>query len=189
MDLKEEGLPDNLRGRTSQPRVEAMRAEIFQAVRVTILPRAIWDTFSIASSTPGHVKVAGTWDLSYDTSITTLDGCSEIIAGICTAGAKLDDLIGEYQKISMSKAVMLDQVSTWAIQQVMILVLGLIKKSILEKASRLTPVIRPGFEKWPILNQVGLFSMLDASKIGVRLTSSLLMVPSKSISFIIGILK
>ena len=185
--MQEEGMPANLRARDGQPRVMAMRAEVLQALRAALVPSAIWETFSVAKLEPGRFQIAGKWELSCDASITTLDGCDEIIAGICTAGAGIDVLVDEYQKSSMSKAVMLDQISTWAIQQVLIHVLELIKQSISNRTPRLTPVVRPGFEKWPITNQTAIFSMLDASKIGVRLTDSLLMVPSKSVSFIIGI--
>ncbi|NMC05202.1 MAG: hypothetical protein GYA24_08325 [Candidatus Lokiarchaeota archaeon] len=152
-----------------------------------MMPSAVWDLFSITTCANGRVKVEGTWDLTHDPSITTLDGCNEIIAGICTAGSRIDELISECQKTSMSKAVMIDQVGTWAVQQVMITLVDSINRTIPEKTARFTPVIRPGFEKWPISNQSLLFSMLDASRIGVKLTTSLLMVPSKSISFIIGI--
>ena len=46
----------------------------------------------------------------------------------------------------------------------------------------------PGYGDWPLEVQRRLFELLDAPrKVGVSLTDSLLMVPSKSVSAIIGV--
>ena len=45
----------------------------------------------------------------------------------------------------------------------------------------------PGQEGWPIQQQRVFFGLLPAEEIGVRLTTSCLMLPRKSISFVIGL--
>jgi len=45
----------------------------------------------------------------------------------------------------------------------------------------------PGQEGWPIQQQRVLFDLLPAGEIGVRLTASYLMLPRKSLSFVVGL--
>ena len=45
----------------------------------------------------------------------------------------------------------------------------------------------PGQEGWSIWQQQMLFGLLSAEEIGVRLTESCLMLPRKSVSFVIGL--
>ena len=45
---------------------------------------------------------------------------------------------------------------------------------------------QPGQEGWSIGQQKVLFSLVPADEIGVRLTESYLMIPRKSVSFVIG---
>lgn len=52
---------------------------------------------------------------------------------------------------------------------------------------RLTPRISPGYGDLPLELQVPLLAALNADKIGVRLTSGLMMLPEKSVSAIMGL--
>ena len=45
----------------------------------------------------------------------------------------------------------------------------------------------PGQEGWPITQQRVLFGLLPAQRIGVRLTETCLMLPRKSVSFVVGL--
>jgi hypothetical protein len=45
----------------------------------------------------------------------------------------------------------------------------------------------PGESKWDIKGLKDIFDLVDSQQIGVRLTDSMLMVPMKSLSFVIGL--
>ena len=58
----------------------------------------------------------------------------------------------------------------------------------LKEGETLVSRYSPGYGDWPLEAQRRLFELLDAPrKAGVSLTDSLLMVPSKSVSAIIGV--
>jgi cobalamin-dependent methionine synthase I len=44
----------------------------------------------------------------------------------------------------------------------------------------------PGYGDWELSSQTALLSLVDAGRIGIRLTGDFLMIPAKSISGVIG---
>ena len=60
----------------------------------------------------------------------------------------------------------------------------------LEQGETLVPRYSPGYGDFPLTAQKTILALLDAPRsIGVSLTSSLMMVPSKSVSAVIGVKK
>lgn len=51
------------------------------------------------------------------------------------------------------------------------------------------PRVSPGYGKWPVTCQPELLALLPAAKLGVALTPGLMMVPRKSVSFAVALVK
>ncbi|MEE0867159.1 MAG: vitamin B12 dependent-methionine synthase activation domain-containing protein [Clostridia bacterium] len=119
-----------------------------------------------------------------------LKNCSEIILFTATIGIETDRIINRYSPVSPSAAVIAQAVGTAYIEAWCDLLCSRFEKEEREKGNSLRPRFSPGYGDAPLEMQKSIFSVLDCSrKIGVSLSNSLLMLPSKSVSAIIGISK
>ncbi len=110
-----------------------------------------------------------------------LKGCNEVILFAATIGVSIDFLISKYGKISPVKGLMFQAIGTERIESLCdefckFLNLGL------------RPRFSPGYGDFSLECQKEIFKMLDCPrKIGLTLNESLLMLPSKSVTAIMGI--
>lgn len=114
--------------------------------------------------------------------------CHEIILFAATLGAEFDRLLIKYTKSSPSSAVILNAIGTAYIEAWCDKIYCDFKDAEENNNNYLRPRFSPGYGDLPLELQKDIFSVLDCNrKIGVSLTDSLLMTPSKSVSAIIGI--
>lgn len=113
-------------------------------------------------------------------------GASRLIMALCTIGPELEKRVAELMTTDMTRAMALDGAGTAAVGEVS----RLVKERIIanaESAGLKTGMkANPGQEGWPIEQQRTFFNLIPAGRIGVRLTESCLMLPRKSVSFVIG---
>ena len=117
-----------------------------------------------------------------------LSGCESVIVFAATVGIELDRLIARYSRISPAKAHMLDAIGAERIESLCDSFCADVK----EQKRRLGMDIRPrfsaGYGDLPLELQRNIFATLDChKKIGVSLSDSMLMSPSKSVTAIIGV--
>ncbi len=119
-----------------------------------------------------------------------LKGCNEIILFTATLGTEFDRLLIKYSKSSPSSAVILNAIGTAYIEAWCDKIYDDFKNAEEKMENYLRPRFSPGYGDLSLDTQKDIFSVLDCNrKIGVSLTDSLLMTPSKSVSAIIGISK
>lgn len=117
-----------------------------------------------------------------------LNGCGKVLAFAATLGAGVDYLIQRYTRLEMSRAVILQAVSAAVIESYCNEVCGRLAESYRAQGWFLRPRFSPGYGDFSLELQKPLLGALDAGKrIGIKLTDSLLMTPSKSVSAVIGV--
>ena len=112
-----------------------------------------------------------------------LDSCEIVYPFIATIGPELESVASEQQRLT--RKFFLEIVGDFALTNAMWYMEGKIKeKYSIKRSSTMTP---GSLENWPITQQVPLFDLFgaDLKKVGVELTSSMLMKPRKSLSGII----
>lgn len=117
-----------------------------------------------------------------------LDGCEKAILMCATLGAEIDKLIRINQISDMARAVVLDSFSSVAIEQVC----NKIDEIIAEQYSDMNMTFRfsPGYGDYPIELQQTFLKLLDSQRrIGLTTNESFLLIPSKSVTAIIGLSK
>ena len=150
---------------------------IDEAVRVLRTAR-IWRRLPMA-----QIPSPGT------TLLRHLDGCAEAYLACGTIGPGIDALQRRVSVTSGADALIVQAVGAALIERYMDDVENEIRA---ELASGETLVTRysPGYGDFPLEAQREILAILDTPrKIGVSLTDSLLMVPSKSVSAVIGVTK
>lgn len=115
-------------------------------------------------------------------------GASYAAVGVTTAGPDIEEQVTSFFNTGEAlEGVTLDAYGTTAVDEIR----GLVRKEIFLKVSAEGMTIgynvSPGGHKIPLAGQKAIFSLVDAERIGVRLTDSYLMSPVKSSSFIIPV--
>lgn len=117
-----------------------------------------------------------------------LAGCEKVIALAATVGEDIEEEVtrrfnsGEY-----SLAVLMDAAATAAVEQ---LADGM-EKALAPKMAAQGFLMKwrfsPGYGDWPLEQQPELIRLAQAEKIGMSLSSSMMLIPRKSITAIIGL--
>lgn len=109
-----------------------------------------------------------------------LAGCKKVVLFGATIGIGFDQLLKKTQVVSPSRAVVLQAVGTAAIESLC--------DRFCAELGETRPRFSPGYGDLPLETQTDLFRVLNLSKsIGVTLTDSLLMTPTKSVTAIVGL--
>lgn len=126
----------------------------------------------------------GSFSLISKDLVHHLDGCEKAVIFAATLGVGIDRLITRYSHVSPSKAVMFQAIGTEQIEALCDLFCTSLSA---EHGVNLTSRFSPGYGDLPIDAQKDLFANLECStKIGLALTDSFIMSPSKSVTAIAG---
>lgn len=117
-----------------------------------------------------------------------LQDCSGVILFAATLGAEADMLIRRYNKLLMSKAVVMQAAAAAMIEEYCNTVNEKLREEYYKRQLYLRPRFSPGYGDFPLACQMDICSALELNKrIGITLTDSCIMVPSKSVTAVIGI--
>ena len=149
--------------------------------------KACYDKFPI--SMPGSSMLdLGFMSVSSKSLAKNLSCCNEIILFTATIGIETDRLIQKYTALSPVYAVVLQAVGAAAIEGWCNELNSRFAEREQKNKRYLRPRFSPGYGDLPLNMQKDIFRVLDCSrKIGVTLTDSLMMLPTKSVSALIGI--
>ncbi len=149
-------------------------------------PRCIWREYPLKIN-----------DDSIDMSVLRTDSkdlarnlkdCRSVVLFAATLGSGVDLLLNRYSLLKVSRCVVLQaaasaMLETWCDEQN-----ASIRREYEEKGLYLRPRFSPGYGDFSLECQKGISEALQLSKrIGITLTDSLLMVPSKSVTAVIGV--
>lgn len=117
-----------------------------------------------------------------------LRGCKSVILFGATLGAGVDLLLRRYSALQMSRAVVMQAASAAMIESYCNLENGRLSEEYRKKGLYLRPRFSPGYGDFPLEAQKAFAQALELEKrAGIVLTDSLLMVPSKSVTAVIGV--
>lgn len=117
-----------------------------------------------------------------------LQDCTQIVVFAATLGAGCDYLTRKYMKLELSRAVTLQAAATAMLEEYCDSLCRKAQEEYEKKGLFLRPRFSPGYGDFPLAVQKDILNALEAGKrIGIKLTDSLLMVPSKSVTAVMGI--
>lgn len=114
-----------------------------------------------------------------------LDGCERAVVFAATVGVGIDRLIAKYSVLSPAKALMFDAMGTERIEALC----DTFCSDVTEKYQMFAkPRFSPGYGDLDLSFQKEIFSVLNCRKhIGLSISDSLMMSPSKSVTAIVGL--
>ena len=165
------------------PPEELPLAECLETAKGAAQCRAVWCRYPLA-------RDGETLDLGFARTDSRdlrnhLEGCGEILLFACTAGAEMDRRIARAKIGSPAKGLLMHAIGAQQVEGGCDRLCGYL--ALLFPDRQLTDRFSPGYGDLPLEMQRDVMEALDCGRtIGITLTDSLLMTPSKSVTAIIG---
>ena len=186
--LRYQGYHHNKAVETNEIILQITRGEIEQSYCL-FEPKGIYSKVMIKNiSSEGRINLENGLCLEINNSmLNLLKGTSYLAFGLSTIGKNLEEKVVElFAQNEYPKAMALDAVGTVASKFLSNYVKSLICQEAKEQNFQTTKYFSPGSGDWNISQQKNIFQIIPAGKIGVKLTESYMMIPKKSLSWVIG---
>jgi hypothetical protein len=135
-----------------------------------------------------RLKLEGGGKLSGELLVEHMGGAQEAIIVLCTVGEALERRAAEVSKEDAVYGLALDGVGSAGVEALANAACALFEEEVTKEDCQVTIPLSPGMVGWPVeQGQPQIFDLLDAGEIGVRLTESMMMLPRKSLTFVLGI--
>lgn len=149
--------------------------------------RGVWEIYDYANQT---VASEPPFNIVGNSIIKHLNGCEKVICMAATVGAEIEREINKkFERGEYLASVLLDAAATAAVEQTA----DAMEKNFAAKFSKDGYKMRwrfsPGYGDWNLTEQEKLFKICGAEKLGISLTSAMMLEPRKSITAIIGLEK
>jgi cobalamin-dependent methionine synthase I len=175
-------------GQLSKERQIHLNRELLAESRSLLNPSILYDFFPLHQIREQAVILDG-GAIFHGHLLADRFGLAEQVAlTLCTLGGELDERIAAYRDQGDEvRAVLLDGIGTAAIGELSEKAHTLIEDVAAERGWKASAAFQPGQIDWPLEDHQVFFDLLPAAKLGLKLDSQHLMVPSKSISAAIGL--
>ena len=153
-------------------------------------PQGIYCLIKIISFTSkGRINLKNGLTFRFPKSIINqLKEVSHLLVGVVTIGDFLEKKVSElFSQREYPRALALDAVGTVAVEDFSREVRKLARQEVKEQGFKTSRHFSPGYGDWEVPQQDIIFKSIPADNIGVRLTKGYMMLPQKSLSWIIGI--
>lgn len=171
----------------ADPQTARLAEECFEALEGACRPCYLAGEFPLRFREDGWID-GGCFRTRSESLGKNLRDCSGVLVFAATLGTGADRLIQKYTRLEMSRAVALQAAAAAMIEEYCDQACRRLGESYEKRGFYLRPRFSPGYGDFPLSCQPGLLDGLEAGKrLGIRLTDSLLMLPTKSVTAVIGI--
>lgn len=172
--------------RDATDEVSALLSECIGEAKDSLTPRACFREFDLIRN--GAVLDLGFAKTDSLALSENLKGCDRVVLFAATVGLGIDRLINRYTRLSPARAVCFGAIGAERIEALCDALCQRLTKEYEEKGRRSRPRFSPGYGDLPLSLQRDIFDALKcAQRIGLSLSESLLMTPTKSVTAIVGV--
>lgn len=164
--------------------MQQLITECYDIICEKATPRAIYKKSAInVSEKPKNTIDFGYMTLESCNLRVNLTDCNTAYVFVATLGIEVDRIIEKYSKVLQTKSLICDTIASFMIEGFCNYI-----NELLTRNKKSQPRFSPGYGDLSLSCQTDIINSLNATtKIGVALTDSYMMVPSKSVSAIIGV--
>ncbi len=174
------------RGQEMEEQTIRMIEEAAKELERASMPKSIYREY-VCEVTEGCVKL-GELTIESQNLATNLKGCERAVLLAATIGRAADFMIKKYSVANMAKAAIVQAAGAACIESYVDEIEDAIREDAKKRGLYLRPRFSPGYGDFALEYQKDIFHMLECQKrIGVTLTEGNLMMPSKSVTAIIGL--
>jgi hypothetical protein len=152
-------------------------------------PQGIYSLIKIkGSALEGKINLESGLIFSFAKSIIKqLKGASHLLVGVVTIGDLLEKKVSElFSQGEYPRALTLDVIGTVAVEDFSRKVRKLARQEVIEQGFKTSRHFSPGYSGWEVSQQEIVFKSIPSDNIGVRLSKGFMMLPQKSLSWVIG---
>lgn len=165
----------------------AMISDSFRELDSVASPKFIYRIFSIEHKDENNFSI-GKVHIQSKNLGKNLKGCNQIVLFGATLGTGVDLLMNRYSLTDMAKAVVLQACAAAMLEEYCDACQDKIAAELESEQLYLRPRFSPGYGDFDISYQKPLMNMLNCAKtIGLTMTESYMMSPTKSVTAVIGI--
>ena len=151
-------------------------------------PLAIIQEIGIHDHRHNRIILEDNFELTGALVASHLGNAQKVFAAICTIGKELETAVSGLLEKDPLYALALDGLGNAAVESLSQQICAHIGEQILAGDMTASAPLTPGNPGWPVeIGQSEIFTLLDPSRCGITLTAGGMMVPKKSMSFVVGI--
>jgi hypothetical protein len=185
--LRGEGTDPDV-ARTRRPALLEAAAIALQTGVAKLHPAALSNKVKVCEHRHERIYLQDGTEISNSLVAHHLAGAKQVVFVVCTIGSELEAFASSQMQANPLLALALDGLGNAAVEVLSQQICAQVGKQAQSLGLTASAPISPGLPEWPVeIGQPLIFSMLDPLQVGITLTSSGMMVPKKSISFILGI--
>ncbi|MBW7572993.1 vitamin B12 dependent-methionine synthase activation domain-containing protein [Caproiciproducens faecalis] len=174
------------RGKPADERTLRTIESCMNELRAAVTPRSL--SLLLPVEFDGDTVLLGTLRVESGDLRRHLSGCGEANLFAATLGTKADFLLERASKIDMSRAVILQACAAALTESVCDEAEQKLSAEAAKRGLFLRPRYSPGYGDFSILHQRDLLGILQAQKkIGLAMTQDSMLVPTKSVTAVIGL--
>jgi hypothetical protein len=187
------GVADVLRGQgidpdRARPPVVSAAQEVIVEAQALSAPAALYTILPVRDFRHQTVVMEGGAVFEGPLVARALAGATKVAVAVCTVGPALEERVAALMASGdLLWAMALDGAGVAALGKVSQVVGERMCDEALAHELRTGMRASPGQEGWPIEQQRVLFGLLPAEQVGIRLSESCMMLPRKSVSFVVGL--
>jgi hypothetical protein len=187
---------DILRGQGGDPQVIRERkpmliqaAERAHQYGLSLLhPVALIHKVIVHSHLHERILLEGGGSLTGPLVTAHLAGAQYVVAVVCTIGSELEKTVFHLFNEDPLYALAMDGLGNASVEILAQQICANIAEQVQVKGMQASTPLSPGNPDWPVeVGQPQIFSLLDPTRAGITLTSGGMMLPKKSMSFIVGL--
>jgi hypothetical protein len=165
--------------------LDALVESCMALMRETAAPRHVWRIFDMEDRADGLAPAGTTLVLPGQDIRRRLTGCRRVALLAATLGVGADTLIRRWEHTDLTRALVLDACANQLIEEVCDEAERAVEA---DAAMRSAGRFSPGYGDLPLTLQPGFLAVLDAGRrIGLTCTESLILLPRKSVTALIGL--
>ena len=172
----------------ARPALRRVVAEMTERARPMLAPAVTYEIMDVQGIRHDRVMLSPRTSLRSPTLASALGGAQQLVVAICTIGPQLEE--ATHALLSAGQAVeatVLDGIGSAAVEELAERACELFEDIAREGGLKTSAPFNPGAADWPLEAQRDVFDLVAAKEIGVQLTDSLLMLPQKSLSLVVGL--
>jgi hypothetical protein len=173
-----------------RPEIKSLILELLASIKKAHLlePAIAYKIYTITEMKQMQLSLEGNLVVQGSLLPSLLLGAKELAVVVGTVGPRLEKQATDYfERDEPLRGLLLDGIGSAAVDSITQEVCKFMAGEASSRGYQVSSPINPGMPGLPITEQWQLFKMVPAREIGVRLTSSGIMVPRKSTSMVMGI--
>jgi hypothetical protein len=174
--------------RNRRPQLVEIAEQALSEALPLFQPSVVYERYEAKSILHGRIRLNDGKELKGGTIVQHLGGAPEIVPVVCTIGPDLEAYASRKMETDIVYGLALYGAGSAAVEALANAACQYFEQQAAQKGWQVTIPLSPGMIGWSVEEgQIQIFNLVDSRKMGVTLTPSSIMVPLKSLSFVLGL--